>query len=281
MNAVKGLVFALKVFGIYVALIAGGMVGGFLLFQGVEPPEGFDAEGFQRAMLAINAAYALLMAVLASRSGLSRIGTAGLLFALLFGIQTVLAQMEAVFFAESLNYSLSSLPRDLAAGAVTAAFGAIAAALLFARPARDEGFEARSGGALAWRFALATALYPVAYWLAGLFIALQSEAVREFYGEHIDAINPATLLAFQVLRGAIWAGLALWAVNSLRGAVAFRAALVGIVFVVFMVAQLLYPNALMPEPVRIAHAIEMTVSNFIYGFVAALLLAPRPVRAAP
>lgn len=272
MNARAGLVWIAKAAVVYAALIAASVAGGLIFYQGVEPPEGFDAEAVQRASYIVKAAYALMLAALAAQTRLSRLGTTALLFALFFGAKTFLSLMEAVYYAEHFDFPLSTVPRDAGAGALTAFIGAGAAALLFARSAREEAFKIRPRASLIRRFALATALYPVAYWMAGYFIAWQVEAVREFY-TGMEDFNLGMQLAFQILRGAIWAGLALAAVHGLRGAVLGRALLVGAAFSVFMAAQMLYP-IYMPEPVRMAHLVEVATSNFLYGLVAALLLAP-------
>ncbi|MCK5744739.1 MAG: hypothetical protein KAH44_00920 [Oricola sp.] len=266
-----------KAAAIYAAIFAASVIGGLTVYRDVAAPEGFDIAAAQRVMLAVNAVYAVLLAVLASNARGSRLMSAALLFALFFGVQTALSQMEAVYFAESFDYPVSAAPRELAAGALNAAFGAIAAALLFSP--REETYAPRGRGALAWRFAAATLLYPVAYWTAGLLIAWRSEDVRDFYN-NAEGIEPGPLLAFQIFRGAIWAGLALWAGYGLRGARLSRAVLVGAAFFIFMAAQLFYPSPFMPEPVRMAHFVEIGVSNFLYGLIAAMLLAPQRVRGA-
>lgn len=272
MKCGKTVVWAVKTAAIYLAVTAASVANGLTFYQGVEAAEGADPAAVQHALFAINAAYALMLATLAARMRGSRIAAAALLFALFFVVQTLLSQMEAVYFADSFDYPLSAVPRDMGAGLVLAAVGAVAAAILF-KPHMDR-VEAWSRVSLGWRFALATALYPVAYWTAGLFIAWRSEAVRAFYDNAAD-IEPGPLLAFQILRGALWAGLALAAAYGLRGSRTSRAVLTGAAFSVFMAAQLFYPNPLMPEAVRMVHLVEIGVSNFIYGFIAVMLLAPR------
>lgn len=273
MNARDGLVWLAKAALIYIALTAGSIAGGLTFYRGAEAPDGFDAAAAQRILFMINAAYALMLAALAARTKVSRIATGALLFALFFGVQTVLTQMEAVYFADSFNYPTHNVLRDSAAGALTALFGAVAAALLFKARAGGDENKARPQGFPVWRFAFAVMLYPVAYWTAGLSIAWQSEAVREFYN-NAAGIEPGPLLAFQIFRGAMWAGLALAAVRGLREPGVLRAVFVGAAFALFMAAQLFYPNPLMPEIVRMVHLVEIGISNFAYGLIAALLLAP-------
>jgi hypothetical protein len=59
---------------------------------------------------------------------------------------------------------------------------------------------------------------------------------------------------------------------SLTGGVWRRALLTGAAFSVLMALPLLYPNPLMPWPVRQVHLVEVGVSNFLFGIVVSLLL---------
>ena len=45
-----------------------------------------------------------------------------------------------------------------------------------------------------------------------------------------------------------------------------------VAFSVLMALPLLYPNPLMPWPVRQVHLIEVGVSNFLFGVLAALIM---------
>lgn len=279
----KALIWLAKAALVFIALMAASMAGGAIFYAGYQPPEAaaeIDPAAMMLASIAVQAANALMLAALAAQSRLSRAGSAALLFALLFFVQTFLSLMELAFFSEFFAFDMQDLPRNAGMGALTALAGAAAAAFLFSGGARAAAFAPRTKGALAWRFALACALYPVAYWLAGYFIVTSNETALAFYGEGFtDRIEPGPLLALQLLRGAIWAGLALAATHGLRGSRLTRAIFVGAAFSVLMVLPLLYPNALMPEAVRMLHFVEIAVSNFLYGVAAAMLLAPARLRA--
>ncbi|MBB5518152.1 hypothetical protein [Amphiplicatus metriothermophilus] len=277
------LVWPAKAALVFIALIAAVMIGGAIIYAGAAPAEGVDQGAMMRAAFAVHAANALMLSVLAARMRLSRVGAAALLLALFFCAQTLLSVMELAYFRAFFDYPLSALPRDIGAGFATAFAGAGAAALAFVEGrSRETVFETRSLTSLVWRFVAASALYPVAYWAAGLFFVTPSETARAFYGENFtDAIEPGALLALQLARGAIWAALAFAAAYGLRGSRIERAILVGASFSIFMILPLLYPNAIMPAPVRMLHFVEIATSNFIYGLVATLLLAPRRAAAQP
>ena len=54
--------------------------------------------------------------------------------------------------------------------------------------------------------------------------------------------------------------------------------LVGLAFSGFMIPDLLLPNPFMPWPVRVAHIVEVGVSNTVFGVIAAWLLLRLPPR---
>ena len=76
-------------------------------------------------------------------------------------------------------------------------------------------------------------------------------------------------------RGILWAALALLVVRMMKAGRLETALAVGLLFSVVMNAQLLLPNAYMPEAVRMAHLAETASSNFLFGmFVGWLLSSP-------
>jgi hypothetical protein len=76
-------------------------------------------------------------------------------------------------------------------------------------------------------------------------------------------------------RGALWAGLARLLARGLSGSTLTKAMLAGAAFAILMAGPLLYPNALMPWPVRQVHLVEIGVSNFLFGLLAVWLLSWR------
>ena len=117
-------------------------------------------------------------------------------------------------------------------------------------------------------------LYIISYFTAGYFIAWAVPDVRTYYGEGLE-IELAPLIAFQVVRGLIWALLALAIVRSMAPARVATPVIVGASFAILAGAQLLYPNSFMPWDIRLPHLIEVGISNFLFGAVAAMILQNR------
>ncbi|MBR9998663.1 MAG: hypothetical protein KFF73_06820, partial [Cyclobacteriaceae bacterium] len=135
---------------------------------------------------------------------------------------------------------------------------------------------------LIWKIAfLVLIVYPALYFLAGYYIAWQSEPVRMFYtgssemesfGKMMAANIKSGLYGFQILRGLIWAGLAIPLYLMLEGSCWLKAVMTGLLFSLLMNAQHLLPNPYFPQEVSKVHFIETASSNFLWGFIIILLL---------
>lgn len=263
--------WTLKTGAVWVALIAGAIAGGTIM-GGVAAPQ-VRPDGpltGETAFLVVNGVHAAVLAALAAQARIRGAALALFLFTLLFGAQTFLMQIETVFFNEHFGLSLDAIALGVATSAIGAAFGAAMAALVF-RPAPAEP-PALSG--LIWRMPVAAAAYVCFYYAAGIAFVVGSDEAREFY-DGFTGFPVAWLPALQFARGMLWALLALLIVRNLKGPLAMRAAMTGLAFSVFGAAQLLYPNPLMPWPVRFVHLIEIGISNAAFGALAAVLLGAR------
>jgi hypothetical protein len=69
----------------------------------------------------------------------------------------------------------------------------------------------------------------------------------------------------QVVRGAVWVLIGVTVLRSMRGGVLERALALGALFGVVMTAGLLLANPYMPYAVRMAHLVETSSSNFLFG----------------
>ena len=130
----------------------------------------------------------------------------------------------------------------------------------------------REATARLWRFVLADLAYPVLYFMAGMFVF---PFVRGFYAT--QTIPPVGLVfTLQLLvRGPIFLGVCLLMTRMLGLARLPGAAAVGAAFATLSgIAPLLIPSGVFPEPVRWAHFIEVTTSNFIFGLIVAWLWGP-------
>ena len=258
---------AAKIVALWLVLIVASMLGSTLFGLTGPVVAGDGPLSVGQAFLVVNALAAVVLGALAARMTGPMWRRAALLFLLLYCLETLLSQIEALFFGQWLGMPEGLLPALAGSDAVKALAASAAAAWLWR--VREPTGPVPTG--LAWKLPVIVAAYIFAYYTAGYFIAWQSEAVRAFYGNGVE-IDNATLLLVQVGRGAIWAALALAAGWSLAGPPLHRGVLTGAAFAVFMAVPLLYPNAFMPWPVRSVHLVEIAVSNFLFGLFAVLLL---------
>jgi fatty acid desaturase len=140
-------------------------------------------------------------------------------------------------------------------------------------------------GQWAWRLALIAVMYVVLYFTFGYFIAWQNPQVLDYYGgvdegsffAHMETVlmNTSWLIPFQIMRAMIWVVIAMPVIRMMKGGRMETALAVGLIFAVVMNAQLLLPNAFMPEAVRMTHLVETASSNFIFGWLVGRLLTQR------
>lgn len=268
----SGLVFTAKTVAVFVALMLGQIVSGMVILavaRGPIPPnvnDGPITTVMARPLIA--AAFAVVLALLAANMRWATWGKAAALFVILYVLETGLSQIEAWYFNSYMHLSPSLLTGLAIGNLVKAAIVAVVCALLWSAKTVE---PAETLGGLAWKLPVIIPIYIVFYFGAGALIAWQGAAVRAYYeqGMHIDRGQLALL---QVLRGAIWAGVALLIVKSLKGSVMFRALMTGLAFAVLMALVLLLPNSFMPWDVRKMHLMEIFSSNFLFGILAALVL---------
>ena len=200
-------------------------------------------------------------------------------FLMLILLQFIFSQMETLYFLDD-----QTIPYLVVLASVLAGFFSslmFSLYLTFRYPVKlsptQPFFPAKS--LVPMIILLGLIVYPAIYFLAGYFIAWQSEAVRVYYtaspelksflqimGENFQS----GLYYFQVFRGIMWSILGLVILHSLVARHwAFRGLILGTLFALLMSSQLLLPNPYMPDQVRLAHALETSTSNFIWGFAIA------------
>lgn len=138
-----------------------------------------------------------------------------------------------------------------------------------------------TGGATAWpqqrsarswlaRVAAGTGAYIVAYFAAGLLVWP--------YVAHFYSVRPmpghGSVLLMQVGRGLALTGIVAVIVLRTAGDRRSAARLAGLALSILGgVAPLIVPNPFMPGDIRVPHLFETGVSNFLYGALAAFVLA--------
>lgn len=264
-----------KWFFLFIAVLA-AEIGKLALSDGDKSPTAV-LPAAAPALAAASIIYTLLLVWLARQSRFGKGQTFVILFAAVFGIQVVMTLIEIPLVGKALGYTEDGFLRDFSTSLPAVVIATGAAAFLFA-PRASEAPGAgphvfRPPASWAWRILTVALLYVLAYFLAGISIAWQSAAVREFYEGKIF-VGPLTLVIIQVGRGVLWALLGLMLLSSLRSNSLTRVLALGAAFSLFMAVQLIYPNPYLPLNVRIPHFIEVTLSNFAFGVLAGLLLMP-------
>jgi hypothetical protein len=123
-----------------------------------------------------------------------------------------------------------------------------------------------------WKLAAGPCTYSILYLVAGIAV---HPFIKTFYsGRWLPSLGE--LGAIQFLRGLLYIAVALPFLRRMTGRPLHTGLVLGLCFSVLGgIAPLLLPNAYMPVPIRIAHSIEVGVSNFIYGLAVAYLVVPR------
>lgn len=207
----------------------------------------------------------------------------------LFGLQTVMTQIETYYFVEAFPLlNNQDLRMIVLRGFITAVLFAPLLVLTLGKMKPKPGDMQFYNKPLirfknwAWKWVFLSGIYVVLYFIFGYFIAWQYPEVREFYSGSTDIVGFWTHLMntlstdpvfylFQFIRGAIWILFAIPLVLMLREDKWKVILMLVLVFGLLPTTQLLLPNPLMPEIVRTAHLIEVSLSMGIFGGLIGLL----------
>jgi len=249
-------------------------------------PTPAEAGGALVALLAVSFLNTAVLAYVILRSRWAGWRLVLAIFVVFYGVTTVMSQIETAFFVTRLPSGL--LPRLFLAGAIIAALFSAFAVLILGKGRRagtDDRSEARlnmSVGEWIVKLSLIVIAYVVIYFTFGYFIAWQSEAVRSFYGGsdpgsllvqmRIVLRDTPMLLPLQAVRALMWTALAVLIIRMMKGEWWEAGLAVALSFAVVMNSQLLLPNPLMPQEVRMVHLLETASSNFLFGWLVVFVL---------
>jgi hypothetical protein len=216
---------------------------------------------------------AVLILVIHATSALSW-SLVWMVFPLYFGITWINTLDEALLF--HVLPPATAFPA-LANGATIAFTTTILLALSMDRMVfADRAFSSRqfSSDSKAWLWALPVGafLYFIIYLIAGICVR---PFIMSFYsGKPLPSLKE--LFAIQFFRGLLYIALALPFARRMAGHRLHAGVVLGLCYSILGgIAPLLPPNAFMPVAIRIAHSMEVGISNFIFGLLVACLLVPR------
>ncbi len=206
---------------------------------------------------------ALVMAGIVSRGGGRKLWLA------LLVLGWIVSQFNTLL--EAVVFSVMPLADALVQLAVSAIAFALLAAIALVLSMRWRGGEVQSllPDASIRKLALIVLGYEVLYWTAGTFVW---PFVAEYYS---DKLLPAVPLvaALQVPRALLFV-LAAW--PWLRTNPRFAPVVLGIAYSVIGGMAPMFPdNPYMPADVRLAHGIETSISNLLFGILVGYLLRPK------
>ncbi|MCF7928624.1 MAG: hypothetical protein K9L68_06595 [Spirochaetales bacterium] len=240
----------------------------------------------------ITTVYALLIGIIMQASQGSGLQ---LIFGVLisfYGIQTVVGQIEALFFLTPLgeDFGAGSVPvMQMPAGFIGSQFfiwavvtlaGVVASYFLIGKkrimkqqPMRL--YPKMTGRQWLWRTGAVILAYEVLYFSFGYFVAWRDPAIREFYQgtdpgsfllqmQHVFSETPA-LAGLQAFRAVLWMLFVLPVIGMLSRNKWWAALFLGFYTALPLTLPNIMPNPYMPEAVRMTHFTETAASTFIFG----------------
>lgn len=236
------------------------------------------------ALFIVSAINALVLAYPILRSDWHGLKLIGVVFIIQFGVETFMTQIETLYFNRSLQVQADEMMELIASGALRALIFA-PLAVLFLGKLKNSGQPGASRVAWqlsdwGWGFAILVVLYPIIYFVFGYYVAWQWEETRLFYSG-TTAILPFTthfrglfssdpyIIPFQIMRGGLWAALAMLIVNMMNAKRWESALAVALIFAGILSSGIgLFPNPYMPSMVRQSHFYELMSSMLLFGGIA-------------
>lgn len=225
-----------------------------------------------------------------------------------YGINTFVGQIEALAFLTDLGEIIGSgsepvipMPIDFIGamfiiGIPLAVIGVPLVVLFFDRKRKGTVDKVRLVPSMdahqwAWKLAAVIVVYELLYFGFGYYVAWNSEALVAFYqgtdpGSFAamlwqNAVSTPLIYLWQALRALLWVAFTLPVIMMVRNRGWKGALALGLLLALPMNLPHIIPNPYMPAPVRLAHFVETTASNFIFGlFLFWLLHRAHPSTAA-
>jgi hypothetical protein len=206
-----------------------------------------------------------------------------------YGVFTFLSAIEAVYFGPVLGIPSEDFAGLFLSGLATALVFVPLAVVILGKGRANTDTAIASNHRLTmpvtqwlWKLTAIAVIYPVIYALFGFFIAWQNPNLVAMYngGTNPDVFNAGQMLTLQVFRSMLWVLFAVPVIKMTRGKTWQVAIVVGLLYSLPMAFSLVLPNPYMPDAsARLSHLIEITLSNFLFGWIVTYLLLWRPGQA--
>ena len=281
------IVTAIRVFAVTILyLVCFAVVSGALLSNASE--QHGDSKATLLALFVVSLINAAVWTYVILRSQWSGWKLILAVFFIFYGVSTLMPQIESAYFITRLPPGL--LPRLFLAGLIIAAvFAPLAVLILGKAKSQANGTSGPSRLKMPIPVWIAKSLaiviaYLFLYFTFGYFIAWRNTTVRAYYGgsdpgsfmAHLTSLltDEPLLFLLQAVRALLWTAIAVPVIKMTKGEWWESGLAVALLFAV-MTSQLLLPNPLMPEEVRMVHLTETATSNFLFGWLVVLILRGR------
>ena len=266
---------------VVVYLVCFVVVSGALLSTTMDQPSPDEAAGTLLALLVVSLINAAVWTYVIRRSRWSGWKLVFTVFFVLYGVSTLMPQIETAYFV---RLPPGMLPRLFLAGLIIAAvFSPLAVLILGKTRSQITDGPQLTFSVSEWivKLALIVVVYVVIYFTFGYFIAWKNPAVVEYYGgndpgsfiTHMGNVlrTEPLLIVLQIVRALLWTAIAVPVIKMMNGKWREAGLAVALLFAMTS-AQLLIPNPLMPAEVRMAHLVETVTSNFLFGWLIVFVL---------
>ena len=194
-----------------------------------------------------------------------------------WGMQTFMTQIETWYFREAMPQVDNAELVNLFIRPLITALTFIPIATWILKKGEPKENPLQLNLLSKWKtIGLLSVMYVIIYFVFGYYIAWQFEEVRVFYSgtpvkpgfidqllQTIDQKN--LIIPFQLLRGLLWVGVGL-PLLYLKGSNAEKITASVLLYALPSI-QLIIENPFMPEGVRIAHLLEVSSSNALFGLL--------------
>ncbi len=285
-NFKQGILLLARLFATFVVMLIAFVVSTALMSTGSMQMSPDEASQAGLALLVVSLVNSLVLAYLILRSREHGVRLVLAVFAVHFGIETFMTQIETMFFNSAVAMPMDILAGVIASGLVRAlAFAPLAVLVLnWRRPVSADADPPAVLPMFAWvkRLAFLAVVYAVVYFVFGYFVAWQSPDVRLYYSGTTDILPFQThllgvvqsdpgLSLFQLFRGILWAALGLLIARTLKGKALEISLFSAVAMAALIASGLAFPNPYMPAPVRAAHFLELSSSMLTFGAIAGWL----------
>lgn len=193
------------------------------------------------------------------------------LFIALFGLSSIMTQIETIVFLKSFPaLSLAMVGQFVLAGFISAVIFTPVAVFVAGRK-KTAGAILIFPKNLPVKILLLSLIYPAIYLFFGYFVAYRFDAVTEFYKNDPMVYSMPLLIFIQFIRGGLWVIFILPLMATIpEGKKQWIAST--LLYSLLVGTQLMIPNPVMPDMVRLGHFLEVTSSMAVYGFLIAWVL---------